>query len=61
MERVLPVMLEDNDGWPRRGYCQLTQDGAEQAGRVLADGASAQAKHRSSLGAAQVGVRGVPL
>ena len=60
-ERVLCVVLEDDDGRPRRRYSRLTRGGAEQARRLLVDVAHGQARRHAGRTARRPGVRRVPL
>ena len=53
--------LSINEGRPRRRYYRLTENGAEQAWRALADISRARDKRRASLSPAQPGMLGISL
>jgi DNA-binding PadR family transcriptional regulator len=59
VERVLFVMLEDDDG-RTRCYYRLTEDGAEQARRLFVEVTHAQARLFSGLTARRLGMPEVP-
>lgn len=59
VERVLSVMLEDDDG-RARWYYRLTQDGAEQVRRLHAEVTHAQARRCSGLTVRRLGMPEVP-